>query len=476
MGGFFGITSKKQCVLDVFFGVDYHSHLGNARAGMASVNKEDGFQREIHNIENSPFRTKFDNITARLKGKACIGCISDQDPQPLLIKSKFGMYAIAFVGTVNNNEELVKNYLNTGYGVFQFMSGNKVNSSELISAIIEEKDDIVEGIKYAQSLIEGSASILMLFENGHLIVARDKKGRLPITVGKNDDGYCVSFESFAYEKLGYVSYKELKSGEILDISPNEITQLYEGSDDMKICSFLWAYYGYPNATYEGKNVEIFRMKNGKIMAETEINNGTLPNIDYVSGVPDSGTPHAIGYSHGSGIPFARPFIKYTPAWARSFTPSNQNERKKVAKMKQVPIVELIRDKNLLFVDDSIVRGTQLGETVEFLYNNGAKSVHMRSACPPIMFKCKYLNFSRTNSEMDLLARRIIFELEGEEGFNYINEYADGNTKRGKNFRELICKKMNFDSIEFQSLEGIIKAIGLPPCKLCTYCWNGKEDN
>ena len=474
MGGFFGITSKKQCVLDVFFGVDYHSHLGNSRAGMAALNDEEGFQREIHNIENSPFRTKFDNISNRLSGNACIGCISDQDPQPLLIKSKFGTYAIAMVGSINNNNELVNSYLNSGYGVFQSMSGNKVNSSELIAAMIEEKGSVHEGIKYAQSVIKGAASILLLFDNGHLIVARDKDGRLPIKIGKNKDGFCVSFESFAYEKLGYSDYKELKSGEICDISNTEVKVLFEGYDEMKMCAFLWAYYGYPNATYEGKNVEIFRMDNGRIMAETEIKNGTLPKLDYVSGVPDSGTPHAIGYANGSGIPFARPFIKYTPAWARSFIPSNQSERKKIAKMKQIPIVELIKGKNLLFVDDSIVRGTQLGETVDFLYNNGAKSVHMRSACPPIMYKCKYLNFSRTNNEMELLARKVIFELEGEEGFKYIEEYADGTTERGKNLRNTICKQMKFDSLEFQTLEGIIKAIGLPPCKLCTYCWNGKE--
>lgn len=475
MGGFFGITSKKQCVQDVFFGVDYHSHLGNSRAGMAAVNSKDGFQREIHNIENSPFRTKFDNITSRIKGRACIGCISDLDPQPLLIKSKFGVYAITMVGYVANNEELVKEYLSDGFGIFQSVSGNRVNSVELIAALIEKKDSICEGVKYAQSLIKGSACLLMLLENRHLIVARDNFGRLPVSIGKNENGFAVSFESFAYEKLGYQDYKELKSGEIVEITNEEVSVLYEGTKDMKICSFLWSYYGYPNASYEGQNVELFRMENGKIMAQNEIKQGTLPKVDYVSGVPDSGTPHAIGYANGCGIPFARPFIKYTPAWARSFIPTNQEDRKKVAKMKQIPIVELIKDKDLLFVDDSIVRGTQLGETVDFLYKNGAKSVHMRSACPPIMYACKYLNFSRNNSDMDLLARRIILELEGEEGFKYIDEYVDGSTERGKKFRELICKKMNFDSLEYQTLNGMIKAIGIEPCKLCTYCWNGKEN-
>ena len=475
MGGFFGITSKKQCVQDVFFGVDYHSHLGNSRAGMAAVNSVDGFQREIHNVENSPFRTKFDNITSRMKGKACIGCISDLDPQPLLIKSKFGTYAISMVGYVANNEKLVKEYLGKSYGIFQAVSGNRVNSLELVAALIEEKDTICEGIKHAQNLIEGSCSLLLLFENRHLVVARDKVGRLPVSIGKDDNGFAVSFESFAYEKLGYEDYKELKSGEIVELSSEECIVLHEGTKEMKMCAFMWAYYGYPNATYEGKNVELFRMNNGRIMAENEKKNGTLPSVDYVSGVPDSGTPHAIGYSHGSNIPFARPFIKYTPAWARSFIPSNQEERKKVAKMKQVPIVDLIKGKDLLFVDDSIVRGTQLSETVDFLFNNGAKSVHMRSACPPIMFACKYINFSRTNSENDLLGRKIILELEGEEGLKYIDEYIDGATERGKAFRKAICEKMKFDSLDYQTLEGMMKAIGIEPCKLCTYCWNGKEN-
>ncbi len=471
MGGFFGITSKKECVQDVFFGVDYHTHLGKYRAGMASVNNGE-FTREIHNIENSPFRTKFDNITERLKGNACIGCISDVDPQPLLIRSKFGMYAISMVGYVSNSEALTKEYLENNMGVFQGMSGNKINSTELIAALIEEKPDIVSGIEYAQEKIEGSASILLLFENGNIIVARDKDGRIPVSVGKNSTGYAVSFESFAFEKLGYSRVKELKSGEIVELTSEQMTVKKEGSDKMKICAFLWTYYGYPNAVYEGRNVELVRMKNGLVMAENE--KDTMPKVDYVSGVPDSGTPHAIGYSHGSGLPFARPFIKYTPAWARSFIPTNQNERKKIAKMKQIPIIELIKGKDLMFIDDSIVRGTQLNETVDFLFKNGAKSVHMRSACPPIMYACKYLNFSRNNSDMDLIARRVIMELEGEEGLKYANEYADGNTERGKKFRKYICDKMKFDSLEYQTLEGMMKAIGIEPCKVCTYCWNGKE--
>ena len=474
MGGFFGITANYDCVQDVFFGVDYHSHLGKARAGMATINGNAGFQREIHNIENSPFHTKFDNIAARMQGCASIGCISDADPQPLLIRSKFGTYAIAIVGMIANLEELTDQLLQKNGVFFQGMSGNRVNSTELLAALIEEKETLCEGIQYAQSRIEGAVNILLLLENGHLVCARDKAGRLPVSVGKNENGFCVSFESFAYEKLDFEPYRDLLSGEIMELSATEARVLCEGRKERKICAFLWTYYGYPTATYEGINVEMMRVKNGEIMAEAEEKNGTLPDVDYVCGVPDSGTPHAIGYAHYTGKQFARPFIKYTPAWARSFTPSSPKERKKIAKMKQIPVHGLIQDKNLLFVDDSIVRGTQLSETVDFLYRNGAKSVHIRSACPPIMYGCKYLNFSPSTSEMDLLARRVVFELEGEEGFSHLEEYADATSERGKRLRAAICKKLHFDSLEFQSLDGIAKAIGIDPCQLCTYCWNGKE--
>ncbi len=474
MGGFFGITSNRDCVSDVFFGVDYHTHLGKYRAGMAAVNADGDFEREIHNIENSPFQTKFDNIASRMNGNACIGCISDADTQPLLIRSKFGVYAISMVGVINNDKQIVADYLSSGGGIFQCMSRNRINYTEIIAALIDKKDGFTEGIEFAMSLIDGSASILILKENGNIIASRDRFGRLPVSIGKREDGYAVSFESFAFEKLGFEPLCELKSGEIVELSPSGMTTLKNGSEKTKICAFLWTYYGYPNACYEGKNVEMMRMKNGAVLAESERKNGTLPKVDYVSGVPDSGTPHAIGYANASGNPFARPFIKYTPAWARSFIPSNQEERNRVAKMKQVPVDELIKDKSLLFVDDSIVRGTQLRETVEFLYNCGAKSVHMRSACPPIMYGCKYLNFSRNTSDMDLLARRTIMELEGEEGFKYIDEYADGTTARGKRFRKAICESMHFDSLEYQTLEGMIKAIGIDEDRICTYCWNGKE--
>ena len=474
MGGFFGITGKRDCVQDVFFGVDYHSHLGKARAGLASLDPDNGFQREIHNIENSPFRTKFDNIAARLHGNGCIGCISDQDPQPLLIKSKFGLYAMAMVGMVTNGDEIVNDHLKHHGGMFQSMSGNRVNTVDILAALISQKDTLAEGIRYAQDTIQGSACMLLLCENGHLIAARDKRGRLPVLVGKSRSGYCVSFESFAYEKLGYLPERELRPGEIVELSATGVRTLYEGGTEMRMCSFLWTYYGFPTSSYEGVNVETMRYRNGEIMAENDERAGNMPTLDSIAGIPDSGTPHAIGYANQSGKPFARAFIKYTPTWSRSFMPARQTDRNKIAKMKQIPVYDLIKDKNLLFVDDSIVRGTQLRETVEFLYENGAKSVHMRSACPPIMFGCKYLNFSRSTSDMELIARRVIMELEGEEGFKHIREYSDGSTERGKNLRKTICEKLKFASLDFQSLDGIIEAIGMDKNDLCTYCWDGEE--
>ncbi len=476
MGGFFGITSKLECLPDVFFGVDYHSHLGTRRGGLAAYDKEIGLQRKIHNIENSPFRTKFEHIFDEMHGASAIGCISDTDPQPLLLRSHLGAYAICFVGMINNADELIEKYFKTSRGHFDAMTGGKVNSTELIGALIDMKENFVEGIKFAQDVIDGTASILILLNDGSIIAARDKYGRLPILVGKDDNGYAVSFESFAYQKLGYKNEKELGPGEIISLTPNRLTQLAKPNDDMRMCLFLWTYYGYPTSTYEGVNVETMRYKNGEILAEEDIKKGITETLDYVSGVPDSGTPHAIGYSNKSGVQFARPYIKYTPTWARSFTPAKQIDRNKIAKMKQIPIHDLIEGKNLLFVDDSIVRGTQLKETVEFLYTNGAKSVHMRSACPPIMYGCKYLNFSRANNELELITRRTIIELEGEEGLKHIDEYSDSNTERGKAMRKCICDKFKFSSLEFQSLEGLIKSVGIEPCKLCTYCWNGKEKN
>lgn len=474
MGGFFGTVSKKDAISDVFFGTDYHSHLGTRRGGIAAYDIEIGLQREIHNIQNSPFRTKFEGVFDEMKGLSAIGCISDFDPQPLLMRATIGTYAICVIGIINNTDELIKNYLESTGGHFGAMTGGRVNSTELVAALINQKNNFVDGIKYAQSLIDGTASILILKEGGNLIAARDRFGRLPILIGKSPDGYCVSFESFAYQKLGYEDEKELGPGEIVEITPDEIIQLSPPGEKMKICSFLWSYYGYPTSTYEGVNVEIMRYRNGKIIARHDKENNIAQDIDYVGGVPDSGTPHAIGYSNESGKHFARAFIKYTPTWSRSFTPTKQKERSRIAKMKQIPVHDLIKDKSLLFVDDSIVRGTQLKETVDFLYSHGAKSVHMRSACPPIMYSCKYLNFSRATDPMELIARRTIMELEGEEGFKHIEEYSDSSTERGKKLRKCICEKFNFSSLEFQTLDGIIEAIGIDKECLCTYCWNGKE--
>ncbi len=472
MGGFFGAAAKNNCVSDVFFGTDYHSHLGTRRGGMASYSEELGFQRSLHSIENSPFRTKFEVDIDAMKGELCIGCISDSDPQPILLRSKLGVYAVCNIGVINNAENLRNEFVDNCFASFEAMSSGKVNSSSLIGALISQKESFVEGIRYAQEKIDGTMSLMILTENS-VICARDKHGRLPIIIGKRDDGYCCSFESFAFQKLGYEIYRELMPGEIVEFTPDSFKVLHKGTEDMKICSFLWTYYGYPNSIYEGVTVETMRTRNGEIMAEFDIKNGTLPDVDYICGVPDSGVPHAIGYANRSGIPFARPFIKYTPTWPRSFMPQSQTMRNHVAKMKLIPVHELIEGKKLLFVDDSIVRGTQMRETVEFLYANGAKEVHMRSACPPIMYSCKYLNFSRSNSELDLIARQIIHEFEGEDGVKYIEEYSNTSTERGKKLRAEICKRLKLTSLEFQSLEGTVEAVGLDKCKMCTYCWNGK---
>ena len=472
MGGFFGAVSRRDVVLDVFFGVDYHSHLGTRRAGMVVFDKEKGFQKEIHRIDNSPFRTKFEPDLPGFSGCSAIGCISDFDPQPLMVRSPLGLYAISMIGVINNADELIEKYFSQNGTQFMAMSNGGVNSVELLAALINQKSSLVEGIRYAQDIIDGSATILILNEDG-IIAARDKMGRLPVLVGRDENGYCVSFESFAYHKLGYDDEHELGPQEIVQISAEGWKTLSPAGDKMRICSFLWTYYGYPNSNYEGKNVEVMRCRNGEIMARDDMEKGRMPEVDCVAGVPDSGVPHAIGYANQSHTRFARPFVKYTPTWPRSFTPANQEVRNQVAKMKQIPVPELIEGKKLLFVDDSIVRGTQLRETVEFLYENGAKEVHIRSACPPILYSCKYLNFSRSTSPMDLLARATIMELEGEEGMNHLDEYCDGETERGRKMRDAICKKLHFASLEYQSLEGIYEAIGLEPCKVCTYCWNGK---
>ncbi len=473
MGGFFGAISRKDVKYDVFFGADYHSHLGTKRGGLAFYGEEKGFQRQIHNIENTPFRTKFEGDLAKFQGHVGIGCISDTDPQPLLVRSHLGMFAISTVGLINNAEALVEKTFSGPGHQFMAMSSGKVNSTELTAALINRCDNLVDGIHYAQSAIEGSCTILILTKDG-LIAARDRLGRLPIVIGKGESGCCCAMESFACQKLGYQPFYNLGPGEIVKITETGVEQLAAPGEKMKICAFLWSYYGYPNSNYEGKNVEVMRCSNGAIMAREEAKNGTMPDVDYIAGVPDSGLPHAIGYANHSHKPFARPFVKYTPTWARSFTPSNQEIRNLVAEMKQIPVPELIEGKKLLLVDDSIVRGTQLRETVEFLYRSGAKEVHMRSACPPIMYGCKFLNFSSSKSEMELLTRRTVQELEGAIGQQHLEEYADASTERGQNLLKHICTEMGFDSLGYQTLDGLLESIGLDRDKVCTYCWTGEE--
>ena len=473
MGGFFGAVSKRDCVLDIFFGVDYHSHLGTRRGGMLMYDNDRGFQRQIHNIENTPFRTKFEQDLPSFEGCSGIGCISDTDPQPLLVRSHLGLYALTTVGIINNAEELVNRYFSDHGHQFMAMGSGKVNQTELVAALINQEDDLVAGIRNAQEMIDGSMTLLVLTQDG-IIAARDRVGRLPVLLGKSDDGYCVSFESFAYHKLGYEDAYELGPSEIVKVTADGYETLSPAGKQMKICAFLWTYYGYPNSNYEGVNVEMMRYRNGEILARNDRAHGFKNELDYIAGVPDSGVPHAIGYANAGTVPFGRPFIKYTPTWPRSFMPTNQKLRNQIAKMKQIPVPELILGQRLLFVDDSIVRGTQLRETIEFLYESGAKEVHMRSACPPIMYGCKFLNFSSSNSEMELLARRMVQEIEGDEGQKHLDEYADADSARGQCLLKTICEKFRFQSLGYQSLDGLLEAIGIDPETVCTYCWNGKE--
>lgn len=469
MGGLFGVVSKSDCVMDLFFGVDYHSHLGTRRGGMAVYSKENGFHRAIHNIENSPFRTKFENDVDEMHGSIGIGCISDTEPQPLIVRSHHGNYAISTVGRINNIEELVTLAFESGGSHFLEMSGGKINATELVASLINQKESITKGIQYAQDIIDGSMTILILVKDG-IFAARDKMGRTPLIVGKKADGtHCVSFESFAYLNLGYSDEYELSSGEILFITTEGIKKKRPPQDKKKICAFLWTYFGYPPTSYEGVNVEQMRYNCGKRLA---INDGNI-ELDFVAGVPDSGTAHAIGYANHSGIPFSRPFIKYTPTWPRSFMPANQSMRNLVAHMKLIPVDTLIRGKKLLFIDDSVVRGTQMRETVEFLYSCGAAEVHIRAACPPVMFGCKYLNFSRSGSEQELITRRVIKEIEGDNPYD-LQDYLDPQNEKYKLMVDTICKQLNFTSFKYMTLDGMLDSIGIGKENICTYCWSGKE--
>ena len=470
MGGFFGVASKKDCVLELFYGVDYHSHLGTRRGGMAAYGNGE-FCRAIHNIENAPFRTKFDRDVDEMKGNLGIGCISDYEPQPLLIQSHHGSFAIVTVGKINNEEELLEKVFEEGHSHFQEMSGGKINATELVASLICKKETLVEGIRYAQETVNGSLTLLLMTKDG-IYAARDRYGRTPVVVGKKEEAYCVSFENSAYINLGYEAYKELGPGEIDLITPESVEQLVAPGKEMKICSFLWVYYGYPTSSYEGVNVEEMRYKCGSMLAKRD---GDSVHPDIVAGVPDSGIAHAIGYSNESGIPYARPFIKYTPTWPRSFMPTSQSQRNLIAKMKLIPVQSLIEDKKLLLIDDSIVRGTQLRETTEFLYKSGAKEVHVRPACPPLLFGCKYLNFSRSKSELDLITRRTILKREGENvDAKTLADYANPDSTNYKEMLEDIRKELNFTSLKYHRLDDLVKSIDIEPCKLCTYCWSGKE--
>lgn len=470
MGGFFGVASKRDCVLELFYGVDYHSHLGTRRGGMATYG-EDGFNRAIHNIENSPFRTKFDRDVGEMKGNLGIGCISDFEPQPLLICSKLGSFAITTVGKVNNYDELLKQLYDNTRSHFQEMTNGQVNVTELIAALICEKDSIVEGIEYVQDIVEGSMTLLLMTKDG-IYAARDRYGRTPLVVGLKEDAYCVSFESHAYINLGYTDYKELGPSEIAYITPEGVETLRAPREEMKICSFLWVYYGYPTSSYEGVNVEEMRYKCGSMLAKRD---GDSVQPDVVAGVPDSGIAHAIGYANESGIPYARPFIKYTPTWPRSFMPTNQNQRNLIARMKLIPVQALIENKKLLLIDDSIVRGTQLRETTEFLYNSGAKEVHVRPACPPLLYGCKYLNFSRSKTELELITRQMIKKREGEEcPQEVLDEYANPCSCKYAQMLEDIRQQQNFTTLRYHRLDDLLASIGIEPCKVCTYCFNGKE--
>lgn len=469
MGGFFGVASKEACNLDLFYGTDYHSHLGTRRGGMATYGS-DGWKRAIHNIENSPFRTKFEKDVDTMKGNIGIGCISDYDPQPILIQSHLGCFGITTVGKINNADQLIRNLYENGHTHFQSMTNGQINSTELVAALICKKDSFVEGIRYVQSVVEGSMTLLLLTENG-IYAARDLLGRTPVVIGKKENAYCVSFESFAYINLGYADYKELGPGEIVYVTPKSVETVSPACEKMRICSFLWVYYGYPTSSYEGVGVEEMRYNCGKLLAQRDDHS---IDVDIVAGVPDSGIAHAIGYANESGIPYARPFIKYTPTWPRSFMPTTQSQRNLIARMKLIPVHSLIEDRSLLLIDDSIVRGTQLRETTEFLYQSGAKEVHVRPACPPLLYGCKYLNFSRSKSDLDLITRRIIREWEGDNDVNVLGEYADPNSDRYAAMLEEIRKRQNFTSLRYHRLDDLIKSIGIDACQVCTYCFNGVE--
>ena len=466
MGGFFGVASKGDCVPDLFYGTDYHSHLGTKRGGLATLN-DGSFIRFIHDITNAQFRSKFEEDITKMKGSAGIGVISDYEDQPLIIGSHLGSYAIVTVGVIQNAEAIVAKAFR-GSGIhFSEMSGDEINPTELVATLIDQEDSFEAGIKNAQEQIDGSCSILLLTKEG-IYAARDKMGRTPVIIGHKEDGYAATMESCALPNLDYIHERDLGPGEIVLITPEGVEQKNPPEEKMQICAFLWIYYGYPASSYEGINVEASRYRCGAALAEND-----NVEVDKVSGIPDSGIAHAIGYATKANIRYCRPFVKYTPTWPRSFMPQQQNIRDLVAKMKLIPIRELTEGKRLLFCDDSIVRGTQLGDILRRLYDYGAREIHMRPACPPLVYGCRYLNFSRSRSELDLAARKAIFELDGDSLVN-LEEYTDCTTDRYHAMVEKIGERIGMDSLKYQRLDDMVKAIGLPRERLCTYCWSGKS--
>lgn len=471
MGGFFGVVSESDCISDVFYGTDYHSHLGTRRGGLAVIDDDGRITRKIHDITNSQFRSKFDEDLAEFCGRAGIGVISDFEDQPLVISGKLGTFAIATVGKINNINAIVNNAFDSGHTYFSESTDGEPNPTEVTAMLICSRDTLVEGIEYAQRVIDGSCSILVLL-NGAIYAARDRYGRTPVIVGRREGAFAVAMESTSFPNLDYEVVRELGPGEIVELTASNVTRLRAPGKTMKMCSFFWVYYGYPSSCYEGVNTESARYRNGASLAEGD--RELIPNIDLICGIPDSGIAHAIGYSNASGKPYRRSFVKYTPTWPRSFMPQNQRVRDLVARMKLIPVQEQIANQRMLFCDDSIVRGTQLRDTVVRLYERGAKEVHMRSACPPLLFGCRFLNFSRSRSEMDLAARRAIAKLEGttELSLEVIREYLQYDSPKYRAMVEEIRRELNLSSLKFQKLERLIKAIGLPREKLCTYCWNG----
>jgi amidophosphoribosyltransferase len=466
MSGFFGLASSQDCITDLFFGTDYHSHLGTVRGGLAARNSS-GIQRHIHDITNAQFRSKFEEDIARMHGRYGIGIISDHEDQPLIIRSQLGTFAIVTVGRINNLKEIVREAFSSRTAHFSEMSGGEVNPTEAVAMLINREATFTAGLEHAQEVVEGSCSIMLLTDEG-IFVARDRFGRTPVVIGHKEGTWAATLETCALPNLGYEVDRYLGPGEIVLLTPEGAEQMKPPGERMRICGFLWVYYGYPASSYEGINVEATRYRCGRALARRDD-----VAVDVVAGIPDSGTAHAVGYANERGLPYQRPFVKYTPTWPRSFMPQDQNVRDLVARMKLIPVRELIEGKRLLFCEDSIVRGTQLQDTIQRLYDEGAREVHMRPACPPLCFGCKYLNFSRSRSELDLAGRRAVAELEGTDA-GVPAGYTDPDSELHARMVERVRDRLKLTTLRYQRLDDLIEAIGLPAEKVCTFCWSGRE--